>query len=74
MKYYIKDSYGDYVGKGSYIVQGIPYKVVGKIEDARCFKTAKAAKNALDKMSKKYENIDNTYFIVDTNYCNHIER
>lgn len=64
MKYYIKDSYGDYVGKGSYIVQGIPYKVVGKIEDARCFKTYEAAKNALDKMSQKYENIDNTYFIA----------
>jgi len=32
--YYIKDMYGDYVGKGSYTVQGIPYKVVGK--NGRC--------------------------------------
>lgn len=74
MKYYIADGYGDYVGKGSYIVQGVPYKVVGKIEDARCFKTYEAAKNALYKMSQKYENVDDTYFVVDINYCNHIER
>lgn len=37
------------------------------MEDARCFKTYEATKNALYKMSQKYENIDNTYFIVNIN-------
>jgi len=36
--YYIKCG-TDYIGKGSYIVNGEKYKVVGTIEEARAFKT-----------------------------------
>ncbi len=45
--YYIK--YGtDYICKGSYIVNGEKYKVVGTIEEARAFKTYLGAQIALD--------------------------
>lgn len=45
--YYIKCG-TDYIGKGSYIVNGGKYKVVGTIEEARAFKTYLGAQIALD--------------------------
>lgn len=33
----------DYICKGSYVVQGEKYKVIGSIEEARKFKTEDAA-------------------------------
>ena len=45
--YYIKCG-TDYICKGSYIVNGEKYKIVGTIEEARTFKTAFGAQIALD--------------------------
>lgn len=45
--YYIKCG-TDYICKGSYIVNGEKYKIVGTIEEARTFKTALGAQIALD--------------------------
>ena len=58
--YYIKCG-TDYICKGSYIVNGERYKVVGTIEEARAFKTALGAQIALDTLedAKAYNNIIN---------------
>mgnify|MGYP000016216500 FL=1 len=45
--YYIKCG-TDYICKGSYIVGGEKYKVLGTIEEARAFKTYLGAQIALD--------------------------
>ena len=45
--YYIKCG-TDYICKGSYIVNGEKYKIVGTIEEARAFKTYLGAQIALD--------------------------
>lgn len=47
--YYIKCG-TDYICKGSYIVNGEKYKVVGTLEEARAFKTCLGAQIALDTM------------------------
>ena len=62
--YYIKVDTTGYVCKGSFIVQGEPYKVIGELKDARKFKTFEAAYNALDRMIARYTNIDYTCQIV----------
>ena len=56
--YYIKCG-ADYICKGSYIVNGEKYKVVGTIEEARMFNTALGAQIALDVLedSNAYNNI-----------------
>ena len=63
--YYIKDMYGDYVGKGSYIVQGEPYKVIGSKDLAQKFKSMNSAKNELQRLKSRYTNIDDTCFIFE---------
>ena len=57
--YYIKCG-TDYICKGSYIVNGEKYKVVGTIEEARAFKTYLGAQIALDTLedANVYNNIN----------------
>lgn len=57
----------DYICKGSYVVQGEKYKVIGSIEEARKFKTEDAAQREAERLnnSYKYENISDT-----TRNCN----
>ncbi len=62
--YYIKVDSTGYVCKGSFIVQGEPYKVVGDLKDALKFKTFASAYNALDRMLNKYANIDYDCHII----------
>lgn len=62
--YYIQVDSTGFVCKGSYIVQGKPYKVIGELKDARKFKTFRAAYNALERMVYRYANIDYTCHIV----------
>lgn len=62
--YYIKVDTTGYVCKGSFIVKGEPYKVIGELKDARKFKTFEAAYNALDRMIDRYTNIDYTCQVV----------
>ena len=65
MEYYIVSGHGDYVCCGSYVYQGQSYKVIGKLADARSFKTYQSAQNALSKMLEHgYANIDVTYHVV----------
>lgn len=56
--YYIKCG-TDYICKGSYIVNGEKYKVVGTLEEARAFKTCFGAQIALDVLedANAYNNI-----------------
>ncbi len=56
--YYIKCG-TDYICKGSYIVNGEKYKVVGTLEEARAFKTCLGAQIALDALedANAYNNI-----------------
>lgn len=56
--YYIQVDTTGYVCKGSFVVCGELYKVIGELKDARKFKTFEAAYNALDRMIDKYANID----------------
>lgn len=63
--YYIQVDSSGYVCKGSFIVHGEPYKVVGSIEDARKFKTWEAAYRALKSMKGRYSNIDDTCYVVN---------
>lgn len=63
--YYIQVDASGYVCKGSFIVHGEPYKVVGNLEDARKFKTWDAAYRALKSMQGRYTNIDNTCWVVN---------
>lgn len=62
--YYIQVDTTGYVGKGSFVVHGEPYKVIGELKDARKFKTFEAAYNALDRMIDKYANIDYTCHVI----------
>ena len=62
--YYIQVDSTGYVCKGSFIVHGEPYKVIGELKDARKFKTREAANNALDRMINRYANIDYTCRII----------
>jgi len=63
--YYIQVDSSRYVCKGSFILQGELYKVVGNMEDARKFKTWEAAYRALKSMQGRYCNIDNTCCVVN---------
>lgn len=56
--YYIKCG-TDYICKGSYIVNGEKYKIVGTIEEVRAFKTYLGAQIALDALedANTYVNI-----------------
>lgn len=63
--YYIKCG-TDYICKGSYIVNGEKYKVVGTIEEARAFKTYLGAQTALDILENA-----NTY--INTIDCEIVE-
>ena len=65
MKYAIKVERTSYVCKGSFVYQGSPYKVIGRLEDARLFKSRKAAQNELDRMQGKFENIDMNCEVVE---------
>ena len=56
--YYIQVDTTGYVGKGSFVVHGEPYKVIGELKDARKFKTFEAAYNALDRMIDSNYNLD----------------
>lgn len=62
--YYIQVDTTGYVGKGSFVVHGEPYKVIGELKDARKFKTFEAAYNALDRMIDRYANIDYTCHVI----------
>lgn len=62
--YYIQVDSTGYVCKGSFVVQGEPYKVIGELKDARKFKTFEAAYNALNRMKDRYINIDYTCQVV----------
>nr|DAR49648.1 MAG TPA: hypothetical protein [Caudoviricetes sp.] len=62
--YYIQVDTTGYVCKGSFIVHGEPYKVIGELKDARKFKTFEAAYNALDRMIDRYANIDYTCHVI----------
>lgn len=62
--YYIQVDSTGYVCKGSFIVQGEPYKVVGEFKDARKFKTFEVAYNTLDRMIDRYANIDYTCHVI----------
>lgn len=55
---------GGYVCKGSFIVQGERFKVLGNKESARRFKTEAAAINELKRMRGKYGNITNASIVV----------
>lgn len=61
--YFIQVDTTGYVCKGSFIVQGEPYKVIGELKNAIKFKTFEAANNALDRMIDKYANIDYTCYV-----------
>lgn len=63
--YYIQVDSSGFVCKGSFTLQGAPYKIVGNIEDARKFKTEEAAYRALKSMQGRYSNIDNTCYVVN---------
>ena len=56
----------DYICKGSYVVQGEKYKVIGSIEEARKFKTEDAAQREAERLnnSYKYENISDDCVVV----------
>ena len=56
----------DYICKGSYVVQGAKYKVIGGIEEARKFKTEDAAQREAKRLnnSYKYENISDDCAVV----------
>ena len=56
--YYIQVDTTGFVCKGSFVVQGELYKVIGELKDARKFKTFRAAYNALERMIDRYANID----------------
>ena len=62
--YYIQVDTTGYVCKGSFIVHGEPYKVIGELKDARKFKTFEAAYNALERMIDSYTNIDYTCHVI----------
>lgn len=50
---------GGYVCKGSYVVQGEKYKVLGTVEDAKTYKSEDAAQNDRNRMiDAGYANID----------------
>lgn len=63
--YYIQVDTSGYVCKGSFIVHGEPYKVIGELKDARKFKTWDAAYHALKSMQNRYTNIDDTCCVVN---------
>lgn len=63
--YVIRDSFGDYVCPGSFIVQGEPYKVIGNLQNARRFKSKEAAEKELQRLKLKYCNMDDTYYILN---------
>ena len=56
----------DYICKGSYVVQGVRYKVIGDIKEARKFRTENAAQKEVDRLnnSDQYENIFNDCVVV----------
>ena len=56
----------DYICKGSYVVQGGRYKVIGDIKEARKFRTENAAQKEVDRLnnSDQYENIFNDCVVV----------
>lgn len=61
MIYAIRCGDRDYICKGSYIVNGSRFKVVGDKEEARKFKTENAAQKEASRLNncRKYENILN---------------
>lgn len=62
--YYIQVDTTGYLCNGSFIVHGERYKTVGKLKDARKFKTFEAAYNALERMIDRYANIHHTCRVV----------
>lgn len=53
-----------FVCKGSYVYQGEPYKVIGDLKDARKFKNKTSAENELERLLRKYQNIDHNCRVV----------
>lgn len=62
--YYIQVDSTGYVCKGSFVMLGEPYKIIGELKDARKFKTFETAYNALERMANRYANIDYTCQVV----------
>ena len=65
MGYVIKVDGADFVCKGSYIVQGEKFKVIGDLKDARVFKSKESAEKELNKMYNRFANIDGGCSVVE---------